>query len=136
MRNMVAWPWLGVRRWGAGSKRLPCHDVACWLPGEISGHTALATNSSALWAGRKRGWLSRGHRVFALLASLSCPCSPCIPISVPMATAGQEAAAAIPVPAARKLDRRLVLRDWSIFARVVFHHFTERKWCVSYRQEK
>lgn len=51
-----------------------------------------------------------------------------VPISVPMASTCQEAAAETPVPPpARKPDGRLVPSDQSIFARVVFDRFTRRK---------
>ena len=66
-------------------------------------------------------------------ALVSCPT---LALLHPLATVCQEAAAATPVPPARKLDGRPVLSERSIFARVVFHHFTKRKFCASYREEE
>jgi len=34
----VAWPWLGVRRWGDCSRHPPCRGGAQWLPGDLSRH--------------------------------------------------------------------------------------------------
>jgi len=61
-----------------------------------------------------------------LLSCPPCPAprSPRIPIRVSMGTTVQEAAAAVPEPAANKLGRRLALGDQSVFARLVFHCFT------------
>lgn len=74
--------------------------------------------------------------------SLCCPAFPSlpllslVPISAHVATTRQQAAAAIPVPPARKLDGRLVLSEHSIFARVVFQCFTitEILWFIQARE--
>ena len=40
----LAWPRLGVRRWGAGSKHPPCHGGAWWLPGQLCRHGGLPSH--------------------------------------------------------------------------------------------
>lgn len=113
--------------WESGRGVMAPNTLPAWR-GLLASWGALRarsfTNPSAFPAGGKRGWLSRGHGAFALLPPLPCPCSPRIPIRASVGTAGQEAAAAVPEPAARMPGKRLVLRDQSVCAGLVFGRFT------------
>ena len=93
------------------------------------------TKPSACLGRSEKRVAEQGTQTICSPAFPSLPLLSHVPISAPMATVCQEAAAAIPAPPDRKVDRRLVLSDHSVFARVVFDHLTKRKFCASDRQE-
>lgn len=83
--NGVAWPWLGVRKWGEGSNHHPpCYGGGWWVPGEPSRHRD--TDPCAPSGRSETGVAEQG----TLLSCAPFPssCYPRIPVSGHCLTAG------------------------------------------------
>lgn len=106
---------------------LPAHGWGWWVPGGAF-QAWRVTNPSAPLGWSEKGVAKQGTGSLCFPAPPALPLLSCIPWPPPARKLLQRFLG-------QELEGRLVLSDQGMFARVVFDHFTKRKYCASSRQE-